>query len=732
MQRILACWLIILALTPAAWPQAEEPKAKLDKSVEQLAEACKKSVVVITVTGRTGKREGLGTGFVLSKDGLIATNLHVIGEARPIEVQLSDGGKHAVTEVHATDRSRDLAIVRIAAKELQPLELGDSDQLRQGSALVALGNPQGLEHSVVAGVLSGRRDIDGRSMLQIAMPVEPGNSGGPVVDARGRVQGIVTLKSAVTANLGFAVPINDLKPLLAKPNPVALERWLTIGQIDGEEWEPLFGARWRQRAGRIMVDQMGAGFGGRALLLSKTPPPELPYEMAVSVKLGDESGAAGLAFCGDGNQKHYGFYPSSGGLRLTRFEGPDVFTWKVLDQTKTEHYQPGQWNTIKVRVEKDKLLCWCNDQLVFESTDREFVSGRLGLVKFRDTTAEFKNLRIGKSLGAAAVPAEVRDRVAKLIAEPLKPDLAAKLVPDGDVSLQLLRDRARLLEEQATQLRQLAQQVYRQRIMADLIKSTQGKDADIDLVHAALQIAKLDNDDLDVDAYRQEVERMGRKIAATLAKDADDAARLAALNKFLFTDRGFHGSRGDYYNRSNSYLNEVIDDREGLPITLSLLYIELGKRIGLRLAGVPLPGHFMVRTVPAEGEGTLIDVYGAGAVLTRAEAAKKVESTASIPLQEEHLKPALKRDILIRILHNLINVARQERDGPKMLQYLDAIIGIDPKTADERWTRAVLRAQAGQVAEARADIDWLLEHKWDGIEQEKILEFRRLLEKMER
>jgi regulator of sirC expression with transglutaminase-like and TPR domain len=330
------------------------------------------------------------------------------------------------------------------------------------------------------------------------------------------------------------------------------------------------------------------------------------------------------------------------------------------------------------------------------------------------------------------VPAEVRDRIAKLIAEPLQPDLAAKLAPDGDASLQLLRDRARQLEEQATQLRQLAQQVYRQRIMADLIKATQGKDGDIDLVHAALQIAKLDNDELDVDAYRQEVDRMGRRIAATLAKDADDAARLAALNKFLFTDRGFHGSRGDYYNRSNSYLNEVIDDREGLPITLSLLYIELGKRIGLKLVGVPLPGHFVVRTVPAEGEGTLIDVYESGATLSRAEAAKKVEGTAGIPLQEEHLKPALKRDILIRMLHNLINVARQERDGPKMLHYLDAIIGIDPKTADERWTRAVLRAQAGQVAEARADIDWLLEHKWEGVEHEKILEFRRLLDKMER
>jgi regulator of sirC expression with transglutaminase-like and TPR domain len=509
-----------------------------------------------------------------------------------------------------------------------------------------------------------------------------------------------------------------------------MARWLTIGQIDPEEWEALFGARWRQRAGRIMVDQAGAGFGGRSLLLSKQAPPELPYEVAVTVKLGDESGAAGLVFCADGKQKHYGFYPSAGGLRLTRFEGPDVFTWKVLDQAKTEHYRPGDWNTIRVRVEKEKLLCFVNDQLVFESTDRELLTGQVGLAKFRDTVAEFKSFRVGKLLPAtAALSAETRERLAKLIADPAKPDLAAKLAPEGDAGLQLLRDRARQLEEQAQQLRQLAQDVQRQRLSADLVKTAKGKDEEIDLVHAALLVARLDNDELDVEAYRQEVERMAKKIAAALPKDADDQARLAGLNQFLFRDRGFHGSRGDYYNRSNSYLNEVIDDREGLPITLSLLYIELGRRIGLRLEGVPLPGHFVVRV---KGADQFIDVYEAGAAMTRDEAAKKVESTAGVQLRDEHLKPALKRDILIRMLHNLINVARNDRDGPKMIQYLDAIIGIDPETHEERWRRAVLHAQAGHRQPALDDINWLLDHNSEIIERDKMLEFRRLLEQMER
>src|SRR5207249_5179614 len=133
---------------------------------------------------------------------------------------------------------------------------------------------------------------------------------------------------------------------------------------------------------------------------------------------------------------------------------------------------------------------------------------------------------------------------------------------------------------------------------------------------AALLIAKLDNDELDVAIYRKEIERMLRDLTAALPRDADAAAKLAALNKYLFTERGFHGSRGDYYNRANSYLNEVIDDREGLPISLCVLYMDLARRLGVSVVGVGLPGHFVTRHVPKEGEGKFIDVYERGEQLS--------------------------------------------------------------------------------------------------------------------
>ena len=422
-RRILVTGVLLSALVrglPADEPEADpaaKPAAepKLSLSTEQIAKAAKNSVVVITLNGRDGRQQALGTGFVVSKDGLIATNQHVIGEARPVSVQMADGRKLEVTEIHATERDLDLAIIRVKANDLSPLELADSDQLVDGQPVVAMGNPRGLRHSVVSGVVSGRREVEGRRMIELHIPIEPGNSGGPVLDAAGRVCGIVTLKSAITKDLGFAAEINALKPLLAKPNPIPLSRWLTIGVIDAKSWTPLFGASWTQRGGRILVSGAGDGFGGRSLCLSKSDTLELPFEVAVMVKLDDEAGAAGLAFHADGGDKHYGFYPSAGKLRLTRFDGPTVYNWTVLHDVASSHYRAGDWNELRVRIEKEKLSCFVNDELVVESTDDAFSAGKIGLAKFRETEAEFRQFRVGPQLTSLRLAPDAAAAVEKQI-----------------------------------------------------------------------------------------------------------------------------------------------------------------------------------------------------------------------------------------------------------------------------------------------------------------------------
>jgi regulator of sirC expression with transglutaminase-like and TPR domain len=730
----MARWLLTLTglALAAIGACGAEPASKGPPGVEELAEKVRPAVVVITVEGRDGRPEGLGTGFVVSADGLIATNRHVLGEGRPVSVETADGKKYDVTEVAASDRALDLAVVRIAARGLKPLELGDSAGLKDGQAVVAVGNPRGLRHSVVAGVVSGRREIEGRPMIQLAIPIEPGNSGGPLLDMHGRVQGILTIKSLVTPNLGFAVAVNSLKPLLAKPNPVPMSAWMTIGALDPDDWEPLGGSRWRQRAGRILVDGLGKGFGGRSLCLSRRPVPPLPYEVSVRVRLEDEAGAAGLVFDADGGDLHYGFYPSNGQLRLSRFDGPDVFSWKVLEQKASPHYRPGDWNTLKVRVEKGRIQCFVNDQPVITSTDDGLTEGRVGLAKFRDTSAEFKSFRLGRHLPPATRPADAVARVTKAInALPggagVPPGEVDRLAPDGAVSLGLLRERARDLEQQAARLRRLAEAVHERSVLDELARATAGKEESIDLVHAALLLARLDNEDVDVEAYRAEVERMARKVQEALPRDASEAHRLATLNRFLFKERGFHGSRGDYYNRSNSHLSEVIDDREGLPITLSVLYIELARRLGLKVEGVGLPGHFVVRHVPAKGEPVLIDVYEGGVPLSREEAGRKVEAITGQPLREEHLRAVGKKAVVVRMLHNLLGAAGRERDRAGMLRYADALLTVQPDDAEARGLRAGLRYDLGDRKGALEDIDWLLEHQPEGIDLERVRQMRRLL-----
>lgn len=714
----------------SATTPADEP------SVERLTQQVRESVVVVTSSGRDGRREGMGAGFVVSDDGLIATNFHVIGQGRGIRVQLADGREADVTAVHASDRQLDLAVLRIDAADLKPLALGSSDDVKQGQPVIAVGNPQGLKHSVVSGVVSGVREVEGREMIQLAMPIEPGNSGGPLVDMQGRVQGLLTMKSLVTRNLGFALSIDLLKPLLAKPNPIPMSRWMTIGALDPGEWQPVFGARWRQRAGRITVEGLGRSFGGRSLCLSGREVPARPFELSVTVRLDDEAGAAGLAFCSDGTHRHYGFYPSGGHLRFTRFAGPDIRTWSILYDRPSRHYNAGGWNTLRVRLEDDRILCFVNDEPVVEMADSSFGSGRVGLVKFRGTKAQFKNFQLGSELPRAGVTPGEMERIGRLV-EGLDDHgapndaLVRMLSVQPERNVPALRRRAAMLENQARQLRRLAGAAHERHVTDELVAALALPDEQIDLFRAGLLVARLDNEEVDVDAYCEELAEMADELAAAVPADADDEAKLEALRQYLFEENGFHGSRGDYYHRANSYLNEVLDDREGLPITLAVVYMELARRIDLDVVGVGLPGHFVVAHVPDEGERQLIDVFDAAAPITRAEAERRVneatEGSLSAEQMDDAFEPVAKRDILFRMLTNLLGLAR---GNPRDLhRYLNAMLAIEPDNGPYHWLRAMVRYELDDRRAARADVEWLLEHEPEGVNLDQVRALKAELER---
>jgi serine protease Do len=250
----------------------------------------------------------------------------------------------------------------------------------------------------------------------------------------------------------------------------------------------------------------------------------------------------------------------------------------------------------------------------------------------------------------------------------------------------------------------------------------------IDLAHAALLVSKHDNPDLDVQSYRQTLSEMAADLSAALPDGASQVARLQALRNYLFTENGFHGSRTDYYNRANSYLNQVLDDREGLPITLSILFLELAGRIGLQgVEGLPLPGHFMVKFAPAKGDAEWIDVFDGGKTVSRSEAQERVLEATGEGFQEEHLKPAKKREIIVRMVRNLQSIAERSGESGSALHYLDLILALNPESAGDRLSRVRFLLQRGDKARAQEDVKWLLENNPPGVDLDRLSELYRSL-----
>jgi S1-C subfamily serine protease/regulator of sirC expression with transglutaminase-like and TPR domain len=712
--RIIAALVgLVCAGTPAG---AAEKKAPQEKSVADIAADVKPSLVKVIQVGRQGVG-GLGSGFVLRADGLIATNRHVIGDARRIQVETSDGKVEEATEVFASDVQLDLAIIRIARKDLKPLPLGDSDKLRQGERIVAMGNPQGLVNSVVEGVISEpKRDIDGLPMIQVAVPIEHGNSGGPLLDRQGRVLGLLTLKSARTDNLGFAMPVNALKKLIAKPNPVPMSRWLTIGVLNPRMWKPSMGAQWSQRAGVVSVEQPGEGFGGRSLCLWMAEKPPAKFEAEVTVRLDDEAGAAGLAFCSDGGDMHYGFYPTGGKLRLTRFDGADVFTWKILGDAASEAYRPGEWNTLRVRVDDERIRCFVNGRQVFDQEESELRGGLAGLCKFRGTKASYKGFRFGKDLAEKPADPALAEGLRKsmdgfLDGKTARDGAIEMLLKDPAMSRRVLAERRAAMEQGAASLRDLERDLHRSAVVRELADQLSKPDAKTDLLRCALLISRHDNPDLDIESYLRGFALMVDELKgdAEIKKGALPAVR--RLTAFLFEQNGFHGSRHDFGSRSNSYINEVLDDREGLPITLSIIYLELASRLGIKnVAGIPLPTRFMVgyREKPAD-EFRLLDVFDGGKQLTMKEAKTLVAGDTPVP--DESTRPATKKEIIVRMVRNLLTRAMaSETPAKEAAPYLNLLLTIEPQAFRERFTRARLREVGGDLAGAAEDVGWLLEH----------------------
>jgi regulator of sirC expression with transglutaminase-like and TPR domain len=232
------------------------------------------------------------------------------------------------------------------------------------------------------------------------------------------------------------------------------------------------------------------------------------------------------------------------------------------------------------------------------------------------------------------------------------------------------------------------------------------EDETIDLVRASLVVARTEYPRLDLEAYAARVEALAGRVAG-LTSDHDPEHALEALNHVLFDEVNLSGNRDDYYDPRNSFLNDVLDRGLGIPITLSIVYMEVARRVGLHLSGIGLPGHFLLKHYAENGKEALIDCFNRGDILSRQDCQTRLDEIYSgeMKMRPEFLRPITRRQVLTRMLNNLKTVYLSTRNFRKALPIADLILVIYPNSPEDLKQRALLRYSLGMQRLAAEDLD---------------------------
>ena len=231
-------------------------------------------------------------------------------------------------------------------------------------------------------------------------------------------------------------------------------------------------------------------------------------------------------------------------------------------------------------------------------------------------------------------------------------------------------------------------------------------DEQIDLIRAALVIARTQYPNLDIERYAGRVEELARRVTS-LSDDPQPQRTLTALNRVLFDELKLRGNRDDYYDPRNSFLNDVFDRGLGIPITLSIVYMEVARRVGFPLSGVGMPGHFLLKHYGEDGKEILIDCFNRGDVVSRQDCQSRLDEIYSgeMKLRPEFLHPISRRQILTRMLNNLKTVYLSTRNFRKALAVSDLVLAIHPQSAEDVKQRALLRYSMNLHRLAAEDLD---------------------------
>jgi regulator of sirC expression with transglutaminase-like and TPR domain len=246
---------------------------------------------------------------------------------------------------------------------------------------------------------------------------------------------------------------------------------------------------------------------------------------------------------------------------------------------------------------------------------------------------------------------------------------------------------------------------------------------DFSLAEAALAIAAEEYPSLDPKRYVARLDAMATRVRLHAPEPARTGSVLLAIRTVLFDEEKFRGNDEDYYDPRNSFLNEVLDRRLGIPITLSILYMEVARRAGLALQGVAFPGHFLAKYAPQGGPEVFIDAYNGGEVLSADECIARFQAAShGRPIEPRHLVGVGPRQILARMLHNLKRIYLERSDDIRLWWVVDRLLMLDPTQREELRDRGLISARLGNSAAAARDLAAFLEAAPDSPDSSQVRE----------
>ncbi len=238
-------------------------------------------------------------------------------------------------------------------------------------------------------------------------------------------------------------------------------------------------------------------------------------------------------------------------------------------------------------------------------------------------------------------------------------------------------------------------------------------DPNTDLAEATLVLAKFEYPNLEVAPYLTQLDVMGKKVMEKLALSGSPStpvSRIKTLNEFLFTDQKFRGNATAYDDPRNSFLNDVIDRRIGIPITLAVIYMEVARRTGIEIEGINFPGRFLMRHQQGPEE-FILDPFERGTILSESDCEELLHrhTNGTVHFDRSLLAPATRPQILIRMLTNIKRVYLYLRSFPQARRATDLLLTLDPSGLVELRDRGLLAYHLNDFASALSDLETYLQ-----------------------